>query len=221
MPGNELDGANRHVSRHFVRDLDHHEPLQVVARQKERLVHPDHEVRFTQNGAFGKLGPRRKIPGISLGGAVLRPDPNPLDLGITEIALSQKVTIGGIGRPRRHDASRGHLGNGQSVSSDIRICQQRERPDRAGPVAGRAVLEYDGRDVRSEGWDVLGDAGLNPRAFVVDSEGWDVLGGAGLNPRALVVDSEGWDVLGDAVLNPWALVVGSAFTSRRIGWTFL
>src|SRR5579875_812329 len=74
-----------------------------------------------------------------------------MDLFVRETARILEISVAWFGRPRRHVTAFGDGDNLGSMLTGVFVRQERKRPDTAGMMAGRALLENEGRDVPVEG----------------------------------------------------------------------
>ena len=142
-----FDGLHPLVLRNIHRDGEVAIDVGAGSGELERLRHRDHQVRLAELPAFGEFGERGEFLRIALRHPGVDPLLDRRDLVVGEPVLSDEIAVPGRGVPGRHVAALGDGGDQRAALLHILVGQQRERPRLARPMARRAVVEHDRRDV--------------------------------------------------------------------------
>ncbi len=147
VAGAELDGGDRPVG--VDRDRDHEAALDVRAAGVDGvgLGHLEDQVGRAGLPAVGELRGGRELLCVPLRRAGLDPVGDGLQLGVGEPPGVEELAETGFRLPRGHLAGLGDLLEEVGSLGGVFISQERKRTHLARPVATRAVLPEDRRDV--------------------------------------------------------------------------
>ncbi len=120
-------------------------------RHLELDRHLEDDVGRTDAPAVAPLDRRRRVLGVTLRPAALRPSHQRVDLGWRQGAVVGEAPVRRIGEPRRHQLLLHGGADGLGPRPRLLVGQERHRPDLAGPVAALAVPLEDRLDVAVEG----------------------------------------------------------------------
>src|SRR5581483_4530652 len=121
-----------------------------AGRKSQWLSCRQDQVRLTQPPSFNKFRARRQVFGISFDRSLLDPVGDALDLSICQPTLIGELQLLWLGQPGRHAARPRHLGDLPRMFFDIGVRQQGKGRSLARPVARRARMKNDWRDVSIE-----------------------------------------------------------------------
>ena len=116
-----------------------------------RLRHRDHEVGRADGPAIRELRQLRHVLRVALWCAAIRPLHERVAVGRRETAIVLEPAVLRIGVPRRHVPLAHLVADGFRPRSRVLVADERHRADLARPVARRAVLVEDGRNVFGKG----------------------------------------------------------------------
>ena len=100
-----------------------------------------------QQPAFGELGRRRQLGGISFGTAGIDPRVNEVLLVVGKHVLVGELAVGRVGVPGRHPLFADDFGNHLAPAGDFVVFRHGERADLAGPMAVDAPLVQQARNL--------------------------------------------------------------------------
>ncbi len=143
----ELDG--RHGPVRIGRDRDYEAAIEIasVRGDWEGLGNLEHQVGRTELPPFGEFRRRRQVLRVTLRRPGLGPVGDPADLLLRQPTLVVERAKIRLGLPRGHPPASRHLGQETRSLRRIAVCQERERPDLARPMAARTLLPKDGSDI--------------------------------------------------------------------------
>ena len=148
--GTKFQPADEPRPRHGYRDHERAKDVGAVGRQHIGFRHRDDEVGRPKPPAVGARRRRRQIRRIPLGRCLLDPAPDRPDLRHRQSPGAGEVAVARLGLPRRHVAIAGRPGDLGRARAHVGIGHETERRRFTGPMARRAVLEDDWRDVAVE-----------------------------------------------------------------------
>ncbi len=100
-----------------------------------------------QQPAFGELGRRRQLGGISFGTPGIDPRVNEVLLVVGKHVLVGELAVGRVGVPGRHPLFADDFGNHLAPAGDLVVFRHGERTDLAGPMAVDAPLIQQARNL--------------------------------------------------------------------------